>query len=104
MTDSSRLRPRYGAQIEVIVVKLGFFTACLPCQDLRSIAAWAAPAGFSALEVAAWPVGQSRDHIASHLDVQDFGPDQAATVLALFAEHELTLSAVSYYDNNLLRK
>ncbi|MGH3839659.1 MAG: sugar phosphate isomerase/epimerase family protein, partial [Pseudonocardiaceae bacterium] len=86
---------------EVIVVKLGFFTACLPCQDLRSIAAWAAHTGFSALEVAAWPTGQSRDHIASHLDVQDFGPDQAAAVLALSAEHELTLSAVSYYDNNL---
>lgn len=82
-------------------MKLGFLTACLPCQDLRSIAAWAVHAGFSALEVAAWPADQSRDHIASHLDVQDFGPGQAAAVLALFAEHELTLSAVSYYDNNL---
>ncbi|MGH3931610.1 MAG: sugar phosphate isomerase/epimerase family protein [Pseudonocardiaceae bacterium] len=47
------------------------------------------------------PADQSRDHVASHLDVHDFGSDRAASVLALFAEHELTLSAVSYYDNNL---
>jgi len=82
-------------------VKLGFFTACLPRQDLRSITARAAGTGFAALEVAAWPTGQSRGHIASHLDVEGLGPDQAAAVRALFAEHKLTLSAVSYYDNNL---
>lgn len=80
---------------------LGFFTACLPQRDLGSIAAWAAHAGFAALEVAAWPTGHSRDHIACHLDVHNFGSDQADSVRALFAEHKLTLSAVSYYDNNL---
>jgi sugar phosphate isomerase/epimerase len=82
-------------------MKLGIFTACLPDQDLRSLAAWSARAGFAALEVAAWPVGESREGTASHLDVQNFGPAQAASVKELFAEHELTLSAVSYYENNL---
>jgi len=80
-------------------MKLGFFTDCLPDQDLGSVVAWAARAGFAALEVAAWPVGQS-DH-ASHLDVRNCGPGQAAAVLELFAEHRLVLSAVSCYDNNL---
>ncbi|MGH3904939.1 MAG: sugar phosphate isomerase/epimerase family protein [Pseudonocardiaceae bacterium] len=81
-------------------MELGFFTDCMPGRDLTSLAAWAARVGFAALEVAAWPASQSRDH-PSHLNVQNFGTDQAASVLQLFAKHGLTLSAVSYYDNNL---
>jgi sugar phosphate isomerase/epimerase len=79
---------------------LGFFTACLPERDLGSIVQQAASAGFSALEVAAWPA-QSRQHTASHINVGDFGPADCEGIQDLFSRHGLTLSAVSCYDNNL---
>jgi sugar phosphate isomerase/epimerase len=82
-------------------MRLGFLTACLPGLSLDAIAGWAAGAGFDALEVAAWPRIGSREFEASHLDVRDFGPGDAERVRALFGEHGLTLSAVSYYENNL---
>jgi len=82
-------------------MKLGFLTACLPGLPLESIAAWAADSGYDALEVAAWPRVRGRDVEASHLDVADFGPAEAAAVRELLAQHHLALSAVAYYENNL---
>lgn len=82
-------------------MKLGFFTACLPALPLEAIAAWAGGAGYDALEVAAWPRIGGRDFEASHLDVADFGPAEAASTRQLFDRHNLTLSAISYYENNL---
>jgi sugar phosphate isomerase/epimerase len=81
-------------------VQLGFFTACLPGRDLESVVQQAASAGFTALEVAAWPA-QSREHTASHINVSSFGPADCEAVQDLFHQHGLTLSAVSCYDNNL---
>jgi sugar phosphate isomerase/epimerase len=48
-------------------LKLGFLTACLPSMSLAEVAAWAAGAGYEALEVAAWPDVPGRDWEASHL-------------------------------------
>jgi len=81
-------------------VKLGFFTACLANGDLESIAQRAAQAGFSVLEAAAWP-SMSRDHTAAHIDVRALGPAEAQAIRAVLARHDLELSAVSYYENNL---
>jgi sugar phosphate isomerase/epimerase len=85
----------------VTVVKLGYFTACLAESDLGSIVRRAHGAGFGALEVAAWPEAQARGHTASHINVRQFGPTDADAVRELFDTHQLNLSAVSYYDNNL---
>jgi sugar phosphate isomerase/epimerase len=82
-------------------VKLGFLTACLPNVPLPDLAAWAAGAGFEALEVAAWPRTGGREHQAAHLDVAGMTEESAAEVRELFAGHGLELSAVAYYDNNL---
>jgi sugar phosphate isomerase/epimerase len=84
----------------VVLVKLGFFTACLAQSDLESIAQRAAQAGFSVLEAAAWP-SMSRDHTAAHIDVRALGPAGAEAIRAVLARHDLELSAVSYYENNL---
>lgn len=81
-------------------MQLGFFTACLADSDLESIAGRAAAAGFSVLEVAAWPA-QSRDHTAAHLDVRSLGRAGAEAIGELTARHGVALSAVSYYENNL---
>src|SRR4029453_1570978 len=44
-----------GTSEEMVTVRLGFFTACLPRLSLDDIAGWAAANGYDALEVAAWP-------------------------------------------------
>ena len=82
-------------------MKLGFLTACLPKQSLAEIAAYAAAAGYEALEVAAWPALGDRPFTATHLNVAGFSPSDAEQVKALFSTHDLTLSSLAFYDNNL---
>lgn len=82
-------------------MRLGMLTACLPQWTLQRIAAWAAEAGYEALEVACWPGTGGRDFEASHLPVADFGAQQVEETRALFERHSLTLSALAYYENNL---
>jgi sugar phosphate isomerase/epimerase len=82
-------------------MKLGFLTACLPQRGLAEIAAYAAAAGYEALEVAAWPALGDRPFTATHLDVAGFSQSDAEDVKALFATHDLTLSSLAFYDNNL---
>jgi sugar phosphate isomerase/epimerase len=82
-------------------MRLGLLTACLPGEPLEKIAAWAGAHGYRALEVAAWPQRRGRDWEASHLDVESFGQRDADRVRALLDEHDLALSAVAYYENNL---
>ncbi len=82
-------------------MKLGLLTACLPQLSLESIAEWAGAQGLQALEVAAWPSIGDRPFTASHLAVERFDRGEADRVNELFTRHELTLSSVAYYDNNL---
>jgi sugar phosphate isomerase/epimerase len=82
-------------------VKLGFITACLPRRSLPELCAWAAGAGYEALEVAAWPDLGDRPFTATHLAVERFGDAEADATRALFAEHGLELSSLAFYDNNL---
>ncbi|RCG29642.1 sugar phosphate isomerase/epimerase [Sphaerisporangium album] len=78
-------------------MKLGFLTACLPESDLSDIARWAAEQGFQALEVAAWPAPDPRNHIR----VDQFDEAESTRVKKIFEETGLTLSSIAYYDNNL---
>jgi sugar phosphate isomerase/epimerase len=82
-------------------VKLGFLTACLPELSLEQIAEHAEHRGFQALEVAAWPALGNRPFTATHLAVESLSQAQADDVLAVLDKHELTVSALAYYDNNL---
>lgn len=82
-------------------MKLGLLTASLPQLSLESIAGWAGAQGLQALEVAAWPSTGDRPFTASHLAVERFDRGEADRVNELFTRHELTLSSVAYYDNNL---
>ena len=82
-------------------MRLGFLTACLPELDLAQIAQWAENQGYQALEVAAWPKLGDRPFTATHLDVDGFTADDADAVRKLFEDHDLTLSSIAYYDNNL---
>jgi sugar phosphate isomerase/epimerase len=83
-------------------MKLGFLTACLPDLSLDEVAAWAATSGFEALEVAAWPERDAdRPFTASHLKAEKFSSRDAEQIRGLFERHDLTLSSVAFYDNNL---
>jgi sugar phosphate isomerase/epimerase len=82
-------------------MKLGLLTAALGQMPLPDIAAWASQAGYEALEVAAWPVGSEHIHQAAHLDVASFAADEAIRVRELMNQHGLTMSALTYCENNL---
>lgn len=82
-------------------MKLGFLTACLPNMKLEDIVKFAAGQGFNTLELAAWPVDSSRDYQAGQIDAAKFNKSEASRVNELFAENNLQISAMAYYDNNL---
>lgn len=82
-------------------MKLGFLTACLPQLSLEDIVKWAAENKFQALEMAAWPVASDRDYQARQIDAANIDKDTAKRVKDLFQQHDLTISAMAYYDNNL---
>src|SRR5688500_20392072 len=82
-------------------MKLGFLTACLPDRPLADIAAWAQANGYSALEVAAWPDLGDRPFTATHLKAETLDQAKADEVRALFDQHDLELSSLAFYDNNL---
>lgn len=82
-------------------MKLGFLTGCLSPLPLDSIVAWAAQNGFTALELSAWPVDNARDYSGTQLDAARLDQAEAARIRALFDQHHLTISCVTYCDNNL---
>ena len=82
-------------------MKLGLLTAPFPRRSLAQVAAWAADEGFQMLEVACWPAaGAERRRYAgtSHIDVTRLDPGAVRDVLD---RHDLEISALAYYPNNL---
>lgn len=82
-------------------MKLGFLTACLPQVGLEELVKWASEQGFQSLELAAWPVDSTRDYQARQIDAANFTKDDANRVKEIFGKHNLGISAMAYYDNNL---
>jgi sugar phosphate isomerase/epimerase len=82
-------------------MKLGFFTACLPSENLCTIAAWAEARQFQALEIACWPAQSNRPFTAAHLDADALSSGEAERVAELLAGHKLAASSLGYYDNPL---
>lgn len=82
-------------------MKLGLLTAAFPDQNLEEVAEWAQANGFEALEIACWPSssGPSRRYAGvSHIDVESFDPKR---VRDLMRRHDLEISSLAYYPNNL---
>lgn len=82
-------------------MKLGFLTACLPQIEFDNIVLWAAKNNFQAIELAAWPVTSQRDFQARQIDPARLGKSEASRIKDLLARHNVTISALAYYDNNL---
>lgn len=82
-------------------MKLGLLTAALPRLSLEKVAAWSAGNGFEMIEVACWPSagGEKRRYSGvCHIDVDNLDVER---VQATLAKHELEISSLAYYPNNL---
>ena len=82
-------------------MKLGFLTAAFPTLTLEEVALWARESGFEALEIACWPSSGSerrRYSGVSHIDVENL---DARRVRDLLRGHNLEISSLAYYPNNL---
>lgn len=82
-------------------MKIGFLTACLPKLKLEELVSWASEQGFQALELAAWPTKSSRDYQARQINASNFSEDDAKRIKDIFDSHNLCISSLAYYDNNL---
>ena len=82
-------------------MKLGLLTAAFPNLSLEQVARWAHENGFEALEIACWPSsgGERRRYAGvSHIDVENFDPK---AVRQMLRQHDLEISALAFYPNNL---
>ena len=82
-------------------MKLGLLTAAFPSLSLEQVAQWAQDNGFEALEIACWPSsgGERRRYAGvSHIDVENL---DAKSVRDMLRRHNLEISALAYYPNNL---
>jgi len=82
-------------------MKLGFFTTCLRGVSLEEIVKFASKVGFQALELAAWPMKSDRDYFASTIDVNSLDTTKAAEIKKLFKDHNVVISSLGYYENNI---
>jgi sugar phosphate isomerase/epimerase len=85
-------------------MQLGILTAPFPDTPLMEVAAWAASAGFSTLEIACWPksTGPARRYAGTtHIDVASASADELRDTVAELAERGLSISALGYYPNPL---
>jgi sugar phosphate isomerase/epimerase len=84
-------------------MKLGFVSAILPDLSLREILEFAASEGYSCVEVMCWPPSKAERRYAgiTHIDVVNFGPDDARRIQELVARTGVALSGLGYYPNPL---
>ena len=84
-------------------MKLGFATAILPDLLLEEVAQFATATGYECIEVMCWPPSKADRRYAgiTHIDVTDFGTDDAAKVQDTIANASVSISALGYYPNPL---
>lgn len=84
-------------------MQLGFVSAILPDFTLEQVLDFAAQEQFDCVELMCWPSGKAERRYAgiTHIDVADFGPDEASRVRDLTARKGLVISALGYYPNAL---
>ena len=85
-------------------MQLGLLTAPFPDTPLEEVADWAAASGFSALEVACWPVadGPVRRYAGTtHIQVADISESQGKEIVDQLKGKGIDISALGYYPNPL---
>jgi sugar phosphate isomerase/epimerase len=84
-------------------MQLGFVSALLGDLTLEQVLAYARDEGFACVELMCWPPGGADRRYAgvTHLDVTQFGDDEAGRVRELAARHGVAISGLGYYPNPL---
>ncbi len=85
------------------MLQLGFVTAILPELSLEEVLAFAAQTGYDCIEVMCWPAGQAERRYAgvTHIDVTNFGEQDAQEVRDLADAYGVQISGLGYYPNPL---
>ena len=76
-------------------MRLGFLVRPLRDLSLKQLVEWAAKNGFEALEIDARPGNK-------HVDVTSLDGERAREISRLLDQHNITISSLGYYVNNLL--
>lgn len=85
-------------------MQLGILTAPFPDTGLMDVADWAASSGFTALEVACWPVadGPVRRYAGTtHIEVANMSGAQGSEIVSQLSDKGVSISALGYYPNPL---
>ncbi|MDE0307363.1 MAG: sugar phosphate isomerase/epimerase [Albidovulum sp.] len=85
-------------------MKLGILTAPFPNTGLMDVADWAVSEGFSAIEIACWPVsaGETRRYAGTaHIDCAGVAGDAARELADQLAGKGIRVSGLGYYPNPL---
>jgi sugar phosphate isomerase/epimerase len=84
-------------------MQLGFVSAILGELSLEEVLAFAAEEGFDCVELMCWPPGKANRRYAgvTHVDVTQFGHEQATHVRDLLHIHGVGISGLGYYPNPL---
>jgi sugar phosphate isomerase/epimerase len=84
-------------------MKLGFVSAILPDLSLQEVVQFAAEEGYDCVEVMCWPPSKAERRYSgiTHIDVVDFGPDDAKQVNEFLEQAGIEISGLGYYPNPL---
>jgi sugar phosphate isomerase/epimerase len=84
-------------------MKLGIVSAILPELTLAEVAAFAAQAGYSCVELMCWPVGKADRRYAgvTHIDCAGLDAGEVKRIHDLLAASGVEISGLGYYPNPL---
>jgi sugar phosphate isomerase/epimerase len=84
-------------------MKLGFVSAILPELSLEEVACLAREQRFDCVELMCWPRGKAERRYAgvTHIDVSEFGREEAARVRETMTAAGVEISGLGYYPNPL---
>lgn len=84
-------------------MQLGFVSAILPELSLEEVLEFARDTGYDCVELMCWPVSKAERRYAgvTHVDVTDFGSQDAARVVEIAQRAGVAISGLGYYPNPL---
>jgi sugar phosphate isomerase/epimerase len=84
-------------------MQLGFVSAILGDLRFEDVLKFASDEGFACVEPMCWPKGDADRRYAgvTHIDVKNFGEDEAGSIRDLVRKHGVAISGLGYYPNPL---
>jgi sugar phosphate isomerase/epimerase len=84
-------------------MQLGFVSAILSEWSFEDVLKFAADEGFGCVEPMCWPKGSADRRYAgvTHIDVTNFGDDEAGRIRDSVRQHGVAISGLGYYPNPL---